>query len=211
MSLREQKKAKNKNAILQAAITLFSQNGYDSTSIEQISKAAGVGKGTVYSYFQTKKDIIKGFCEYELEQVHNELVNKSNQDAPILEQMLTIYMTEFKHVTGNREFGRLYMRESLFPDDADLEDNLEMENKYFSLLFPILEKAQERKELRQDIELLHITGHFYSLFVLIVSAWYTGRIPTEEVEDAMTTLFVQALQGLQPVDQTTTNSEKSHE
>lgn len=211
MSLREQKKKKNKNAILQSAISLFNENGYNGTSIEQIAKAAGVGKGTVYSYFQTKKDIIKGFCEYELEQIHNELVSKSNQDAPILEQMLTIYMTEFRQVTGNREFGRLYMRESVFPDDADLDDNLEMENKYFSLLFPILERGQQRGELRKDIELLHITAHFYSLFILIVSAWYTGRIETEEVEQAMMTLFTHALEGLQPITKTIKDSETSYE
>lgn len=210
MSLREKKKKQNKNAILQAAITLFNENGYDNTSIEQISKAAGVGKGTVYSYFQTKKDIIKGFCEFELEQVHNELVAQSNPNRTVLEQMLTIYMTEFKHITSNKEFGRLYMRESLFPDEGDVEDNLELEDKYFSLLFPILEKGQERGELRNDLELLHITGHFYGLFALIVSAWYTGRIPTEEVEEAMTMLFTQLLEGLQPEVNPKTN-ENSHD
>jgi len=198
MSLREKKKIKNRNAILEAAITLFNENGYDNTSIEQIAKAAGVGKGTVYSYYQTKKDIIKGFCEYELEQIHNELVASSNQDAPILEQMVTIYMTEFKQVTRNPEFGRLFMRESVFPDECDMADNLEVESKYFSLLFPILEEGQKRGELRKELDPLHITGHFYGLFLLLISTWYTGRIPTDEIEMAMRTLFQQALEGLKP-------------
>ncbi len=211
MSLREQKKLKNKNAILQAAISLFNENGFENTSIEQISRAAGVGKGTVYSYFQTKKDIIKGFCEYEFDLIHSELVARSNQEAPVLEQMLIIYMTEFKQVTQNREFGRMYMRESMFPDDIDLESNLEMENKYFSLLFPIFKKGQERGELREDLELLHITAHFYSLFVIIISAWYTGRIQKEDVEQVMSSMFQQALQGLQPGTIKTTECEKSHE
>ena len=196
MSIREEKKKKTKNAILQAAITLFTQNGYDQTSIEAISKSAGVGKGTVYSYFQTKKDIIKGFCEYDLEQIHLELVKNSNPDASLLEQMLTIYMTEFKHVTRNREFGRLFMRESVFPDDADVKDHCELEDKYFQLLFPIVTRAQDRGEVRKDAELLHITAHFYSLYILIMSAWYTGRLSTEEIEPAMETLFRQALEGL---------------
>jgi len=196
MSIREEKKKKTKNAILQAAIALFTQNGYDQTSIEEISKSAGVGKGTVYSYFQTKKDIIKGFCEYDLEQIHLELVKNSNPDASLLEQMLTIYMTEFKHVTRNREFGRLFMRESVFPDDADVEDHCELEDKYFQLLFPIVTRAQDRGEVRKDAELLHITAHFYSLYILIMSAWYTGRLSTEEIEPAMETLFRQALEGL---------------
>ena len=208
MSVREAKKQKNKQAILEAAITLFSENGYENTSIEQIAKIAGVGKGTVYSYFHTKKDIIKGFCEYELEKIHMKLVERSNPDASVLEQMLTIYMTEFNHVTQNREFGRLYMRESIFPSETDVQDHLETDNKYFQMLFPILEKGQERGELRKDVELLHITAHFYSLYILIMSAWYTGRITNEEVESAMELLFRQALEGLQPMQEFPQKSEK---
>lgn len=207
MSIREAKKKKNKQAILETAISLFSANGYENTSIEQIAKIAGVGKGTVYSYFQTKKDIIKGFCEFELEKIHEELVKRSDQDATILEQMLTIYMTEFHHVTQNREFGRIYMRESVFPSDSEVGDNLETEDKYFQMLFPILKKGQKRGELREDVELLYITAHFYSLYILIISAWYTGRISTEEVEPAMELLFRQVLEGLQPENKT----EKTHE
>lgn len=198
MSIREAKKQKTKRAILEAAISLFSENGYKNTSIENIAKIAGVGKGTVYGYFHTKKDIIKGFCEYELEKIHLKLVNSSNQDAPVLEQMLTIYMTEFHHITQNREFGRLFMREAVFPHDSDIQNNLEIDDKYFQILFPILEKGQERGELRKDAELLHITAHFYSLYILIISSWYSGRISTNEVEPAMELLFRQALEGLQP-------------
>ncbi|GAB6191011.1 TetR/AcrR family transcriptional regulator [Desulfocastanea catecholica] len=198
MSVREAKKQRNKQAIVEAAISLFSAQGYENTSIEKIARAAGVGKGTFYSYFQTKKDLIKGFCEYELEKIHQELVKRSNPDASILEQMLTIYMTEFHHVTQNREFGRLYMRESVFPKDSNIQDNLETDDKYFQILFPILQKGQERGELRKDVELLYMTAHFYSLYIMIISAWYTGRISTAEVEPAMEVLFRQVLEGLQP-------------
>lgn len=203
MSVREAKKQRNKQAIVEAAISLFSAQGYENTSIEQIARAAGVGKGTVYSYFQTKKDIIKGFFEYELEKIHLELVKRSNQDASILEQMLTIYMTEFHHVTQNREFGRLYMRESIFPKESDVQDNLETDDKYFQILFPILQKGQERGELRKDVDLLYMTAHFYSLYIMIISAWYTGRISTDEVEPAMELLFRQVLEGLEPKHPTT--------
>ncbi len=209
MSVREEKKRKTKQAILEAAIALFSEYGYEKTSIARIARRAGIGKGTVYGYFQTKKEIIKGFCEYELEQIHTQLINRSNRNATILEQMLIIYMTEFHHVTQNREFGRIFMRESVFPADAEVHNHQETEDKYFQLLFPILEKGQQRGELRKDVELLHITAHFYSLYILIISAWYTGRIVTEEVEPAMELLFRQVLEGLQPND-TPDTSERHH-
>lgn len=203
MSLREIKKQQTKQAILDAAIELFSKYGYENTSIEQISRAAGIGKGTVYGYFQTKKDIIMGFCEYELDKIHKELTSQANPQASILDQMMTIYMTEFKHVTSNREFGRIFMRETVFPPESDINEKSEMEDRYFDLLFPIYEKAQAKGELRPEIETLHLTAHFYGIYLLVISAWYSRRIASEEVEEAMRSLFSQALDGLKPTSNKT--------
>jgi AcrR family transcriptional regulator len=50
------KKQKSKE-IAQAALKLFSINGYAATSVGQIAEAASIGKGTVYEYFQAKEDI----------------------------------------------------------------------------------------------------------------------------------------------------------
>ena len=50
------KKQKSKE-IAQAALKLFSLKGYAATSVGQIAKAASIGKGTVYEYFQAKEDI----------------------------------------------------------------------------------------------------------------------------------------------------------
>jgi hypothetical protein len=94
------------------------------------------------------------------------------------------------------------MRESVFPCDSDVQSSQETDDKYFQILFPILQKGQDRGELRKDIELLHMTAHFYSLYILIMSAWYTGRISTEAVEPAMELLFRQVLEGLQPKNET---------
>jgi AcrR family transcriptional regulator len=197
-SIREKKKQQTRQAIMLAAVKLFSEKGFEKTSIEELAKEAGIGKGTIYSYFQTKRDILHAFCEDELEDLHHELTTNADKEIPILKQMVAIYMSEFRHITENREFARLFMQETVFPRDVDLDRHLEHENDYFKLLFPLLEKAQERGELRKDLELLHITGHFYGLYLLLVSAWFTGRIGTDEAEIALETLFRQAMEGLQP-------------
>jgi AcrR family transcriptional regulator len=196
--IRETKKRETRKAIMRAAMTLFSEKGFDKTSIEELAKAAGIGKGTIYGYFQTKTDILHAFCEDELECLHQELTSNADREIPILQLMVGIYMTEFRHITENREFARIFMQQTAFPRDVDLAQHLEHENDYFKLLFPLLEKAQERGELRKDIDLLYITGHFYGLYLLLVSAWFTGRLQTEEAEQALETLFRQAIEGLHP-------------
>jgi len=51
--------------IAQASLKLFSKKGYAATSVEQIARAAGIGKGTIYEYFNTKEDIfVAGIREW---------------------------------------------------------------------------------------------------------------------------------------------------
>lgn len=49
---------KTREKILQVAEDLFSELGFDGTSIAKISKAAGVNKGLIYYHFKDKKDIV---------------------------------------------------------------------------------------------------------------------------------------------------------
>jgi AcrR family transcriptional regulator len=44
--------------IMTTALELFANNGYDSTSISKIAKAAGISKGLMYNYFQSKEALL---------------------------------------------------------------------------------------------------------------------------------------------------------
>ncbi|PIE07646.1 MAG: TetR family transcriptional regulator [Rhodobacterales bacterium] len=46
--------------VLDAALTLFVNQGYASTSVAQIASAAGISKGAVYLYFPSKQAILEG-------------------------------------------------------------------------------------------------------------------------------------------------------
>lgn len=47
-----------KNEILDAAGILFSEKGYDNTSVTDIMNAVGIAKGTLYHHFKSKEDIM---------------------------------------------------------------------------------------------------------------------------------------------------------
>lgn len=116
---------------------------------------------------------------------------------------MTIFMGEFLYVTRNKEFGRVFMQKVLFPPEEDMNGFEEIDNRWLDLLFSINTRAQERNELRKDIDLLYLAGHFYGLYILVVSAWYSGRVETEEVSPGMRLLFQQALEGLAPSSSST--------
>jgi AcrR family transcriptional regulator len=52
-----------KQELLDTALQLFEQNGYENTSINDIIKKVGVTKGAFYYYFQSKEDILNVLSE----------------------------------------------------------------------------------------------------------------------------------------------------
>ncbi len=56
--LRERKKAKTKAAIQHHALRLFQQQGYDTTTVEQIAEAAEISPSTFFRYFPNKEDVV---------------------------------------------------------------------------------------------------------------------------------------------------------
>jgi AcrR family transcriptional regulator len=55
--LRERGKARRRDAIVRAALTLFAERGYDATTVSDIAEAAEVAPRTVAMYFPSKQDI----------------------------------------------------------------------------------------------------------------------------------------------------------
>ncbi|MDO8189554.1 helix-turn-helix domain-containing protein [Conexibacter sp. JD483] len=57
-SMRERKKAAAKAAVVSAAISLFSERGYDAVSVAEICEAADIARRSFFRYFGTKEDLI---------------------------------------------------------------------------------------------------------------------------------------------------------
>ena len=66
---RERKKEETRQRIVAAAIELFQRNGYEATTVDEISERADVAKGTFFNYYPRKESILDDVHEQQLEAV----------------------------------------------------------------------------------------------------------------------------------------------
>ena len=56
---REQQKEARRVAIIEAALEEFTSQGFTATKLEDVAVRAGIGKGTIYLYFNSKEDLFE--------------------------------------------------------------------------------------------------------------------------------------------------------
>ena len=65
-----------RKAILDAAMALFDRQGYASTTVDDVAAAAGISKGSVYNYFESKQDLFT--------QIFNQAILQDEADVDAL-------------------------------------------------------------------------------------------------------------------------------
>jgi AcrR family transcriptional regulator len=68
-SARERKKLETKQRILSVAVGLFQEQGFDNTSFDEVAQDANVSRATVFNYFPSKRDLLRGIAAEELEKL----------------------------------------------------------------------------------------------------------------------------------------------
>ncbi|NUR87180.1 MAG: TetR family transcriptional regulator [Nonomuraea sp.] len=86
VGLRERKKEKTRLALLDAALDLFLEQGYDSTTVEQIAGVAEVSPRTFFRYFTGKDHLVFWFHDHG-EEVMFETLRSRPADEPAFTSM----------------------------------------------------------------------------------------------------------------------------
>lgn len=80
--LRERKKMERRRAIEAAALDLFTRQGFDATTTEQIAAAVDIAPRTFFSYFPTKEDVVLADYAQRLERIVEELAGRPGSEEP---------------------------------------------------------------------------------------------------------------------------------
>ncbi|WP_163873928.1 TetR/AcrR family transcriptional regulator [Paenibacillus favisporus] len=109
--IRQQAKAK----IREAAIDLFMRKGYHATSIDDVSKHAGVSKGLLYNYYKGKEELLSAMVEARIGELIQVMEKAEALETPA-EQLKHIVEGAVDNVRRSPEVFRFYLHLQTQPE-----------------------------------------------------------------------------------------------
>ena len=187
-------KQNKRELILAAAQEIFFAKGYYNTTSEEIAKRAGVGKGTLYQYFDSKMDIFMEMHRLYIK-TYTEKMSELIQDDASFEDNLR-RMVHF-HIENMQELARYAIRiTSETPPEIDnakgKEVLMDLKNSIHLVMDRLIQNGQQRGEIRMmDSRLIicYLIGNFLGISHLIhldqISAEQRAELEQEVVQTVL--------------------------
>ena len=80
---RERHKAEMRDRLMGNALRLFADRGFAETTVEDITEAADVGKGTFFNYFPSKEHIFAVHAAMQVEKIHEIVAQATESNRPM--------------------------------------------------------------------------------------------------------------------------------
>ena len=159
-----------KKKLVEAACGLHIEKGFDAINVEEITRAANVSKGTFYTYFKRKEDIVLEISRAPFRETVDEI---SRMEGMSIVSSLSYYMERF--VSHFQRFGinvcRQWTKEVLNPRNAS--DGVDGAKWLYDLgeLKKLLQEAIERGELAAETPLETLAHIFLSELYGLMTSW----------------------------------------
>jgi AcrR family transcriptional regulator len=184
---RERHRAETRDRLYRAALALFAERGFLETTVEDITEAADVGKGTFFNYFPTKEHILAEFGGQRTAAVERALQKARTTKGPVL----AVFRELIGDAVGQADKSAALLR-AIFAAHASCtsvrEELIKRSHLGRRILAQIFLLAQERGEIRRDIPATALARITQRIFMGVTMSWAikpesTLRKTSEEVWD----------------------------
>ncbi|MYR45915.1 TetR/AcrR family transcriptional regulator [Streptomyces sp. SID5910] len=163
---RERSKQRVRDAIYSAALALFAEQGYDRTTIDQITEHADVARGTFFNYFQRKEDLVTAWAEdraVRLEACMEESLHSEDD--------VTVHLT--RCVTALAEFNEAELAYAPAMVEAWVKAGRPLtEEPYTGRIFArIIEEGRRQGQISTDVDPLRVGNLLRDSYLGVLYRW----------------------------------------
>lgn len=147
--------------IIKAAIRVFSEHGFDGAKMEYIAKEAGVGKGTIYEYFESKERLFKEILKFSVEKFGFGLKESMDQGVNIEEKILNCsrYYAEF--LSSHMDIAEIAIKVKMLSKDVrvfHLAAQAAIHKQFIDMVSTSKVKGECRPDLDEELATYCIIG-----------------------------------------------------
>ncbi|WP_027928285.1 TetR/AcrR family transcriptional regulator [Amycolatopsis benzoatilytica] len=145
-------RAVRERQILDAAVRVFSQHGYHSASMDEISEVAGVSKPMIYTYLGSKEDLFGKCIQREATRLLEAIQAGVHADLPPDMQLWHGLRSFYRFVAEYRESWTVLHRQALTVGGTFAEEITAMRTRAIELVAALVVAAGTRKGLGEQTE-----------------------------------------------------------
>lgn len=170
LGLRERKKAKLRQQIIDTSIRLFRKHGYENTRVEDIVQILEISQPTFFRYFPSKDAVLREVGRRGFSCLKEHLETELSSDATTSERLRRMYEGMAHEVESDRPLWRAVVLSGAM-DPVRSPEMRRPEEIAVSLLREILEEGQKRGEVTKAFPVAHLAEFMEGLYTTVVRRW----------------------------------------
>lgn len=138
--------------IIGAAVKVFAKDGYHKAKIEQIAKEAGIGKGTIYEYFESKTSLFQEMIQFGIDKYRNDIYAIIQENNDTRSKLISISKYHGAFLVQHINLAQVIVHQTDLISEEMKCWLLREQTKIFSLIANLIKEGISRKELREDLD-----------------------------------------------------------
>jgi AcrR family transcriptional regulator len=187
----EEIRESRRKQIMVAALELFASEGYSHCSISQLASHAGISKGLVYNYFESKEALLIAIIEEGMKDIMTMM--DPNQDGILEpEEVEGFIRNTFKGIRENLQFWILFINVVLQPPVKEFLDGKPFSSVMERFAPKLLEYFETMGYKDPMLEMLTFSAMIEGYGILLVYIFPNDDLPLETIqkfEERMVEMF----------------------
>jgi AcrR family transcriptional regulator len=167
---RERRRLETRERIYRAALQIFAERGYLETTVEDITEAADVGKGTFFNYFPTKEHVLATYGEQRVAAIEVALKKARSANHSVLAVLKELATDLAGQSSQSPDLLRSIFAAHLScaPVRAELQNRLLRARQLLAEIFAV---GQKRGEIRRDRSAADLARLTHLILMGVTIAW----------------------------------------
>jgi AcrR family transcriptional regulator len=197
VGLRERKKARLRQQIIDTSIRMFRKRGYEATRIDDIVQTLEISQPTFFRYFPTKDAVLREVGERGYACICERLRSELSSKAGTGERLQRLYVTMAREVEADRKLWQAVVLSGAMDPvrSAELRGH---EEAAVSLLQEILAQGQKRGEVTRAFPVVHLAEFMEGLYNTVVRQWAVDLTGPHKLTDRVRSAVDFFLRGIRP-------------